>query len=261
MPTQSGVGQKEKLAIIIPYRNRRKHLDELLPRLEAYCKNYEFKIFIIEQANSLPFNKGLLLNAGFIESEKFDYWAFNDVDYFPLDVDYSYQPGVTHLAYHVEEYDWKLAHNRFMGGVFLTDREGYMSINGFPNEYWGWGDEDNEIFDRYEMLGIPVQRRKGWYRSLKHDRYSHSGLERENSAYRKRLRERFEDNQFIDGYANAKYIKVSERALSENTVHVKVDFEINREIQTRKRSIIKNDVRFKLGSMKRRIFRKLKRKK
>ncbi len=248
--------QKKRLAIVIPFRNRQKHLDELLPRLEEYCSDFDFKIFVVEQANSLPFNKGILLNIGFKESEDFDYWAFNDVDYYPEEADYSYAPGVAHLAYYVDEYGWQLAHNRFMGGVFITDRPSYMRINGFPNEYWGWGDEDNEIYDRYEMVNIPVVRRKGRYRSLKHDRYSHPGLERENNDYRQHLKERYKNGQFVDGYGNLKYRKVSEHKISEHGVLIKADFDLNRKIETSTLSIIIKDIRFKLGTLKRRILGK-----
>ena len=82
-----------KLAIIVPYRDRASHLEVFVPYMQEYLKDYEYKIFVIEQIDSKPFNRGKLLNVGakIAIKEGFDYFALHDVDMLPLKgVDYSY---------------------------------------------------------------------------------------------------------------------------------------------------------------------------
>ena len=55
---------KNKLAIIIPYRDRASHLEVFVPYMQEYLKDYDYKIFVIEQSDSKPFNRGKLLNVG-----------------------------------------------------------------------------------------------------------------------------------------------------------------------------------------------------
>jgi len=34
--------------------------------------------------------------------------------------------------------------------VSSLSKEQFLKINGFPNNYWGWGGEDDDIFNRFE---------------------------------------------------------------------------------------------------------------
>ena len=56
-----------KLAIVVPYRDRREHLDIFLPHIQSFLKdkNIDYKIFVIEQSDSKPFNYGKLCNSAF----------------------------------------------------------------------------------------------------------------------------------------------------------------------------------------------------
>jgi hypothetical protein len=77
----------KKLSIVVPYRDRKSHLDNFIPYMEKFLSDDEidYNIFIIEQFDDKPFNRAKLLNIGFKESEGFDYFAFHDVDMLPLD--------------------------------------------------------------------------------------------------------------------------------------------------------------------------------
>lgn len=76
-----------KLAIIVPYRNRPKQLEKFKTYLKQYLENrgYEYFIIVVEQADDKSFNRGKLLNVGFKEAvrRRCDYVVFHDVDMLP----------------------------------------------------------------------------------------------------------------------------------------------------------------------------------
>ena len=61
-----------KLAIIVPYRDREEHLARFVPHMDKFLseRNIKHKIFVIEQLNDRPFNRGWLLNVGYRIAEK-----------------------------------------------------------------------------------------------------------------------------------------------------------------------------------------------
>lgn len=162
----------EKLAIVVPFRNREQHLVKFVPHMEKFLKNEKipFEILIIEQGDNKEFNRAKLLNVGYAEFPDFDYYAFHDVDMLPVDSDYSYVDGPTHLASRAEQFDYKLPYDGYFGGVTLFDKESFVKINGYSNEYWGWGAEDDDVLLRCSIMGIGTFRKDCKYRSLSHER-------------------------------------------------------------------------------------------
>lgn len=140
----------EKLAIIVPFRNREEHLSQFVPHMEKFLDDEEidFRIIIVEQGDKKEFNRAKLLNIGYAEFPNFDYYAFHDVDMLPIDSDYSYVEGPTHLASRAEQFDYKLPYDGYFGGVTVFDRKSFIKINGYSNEYWGWGAEDDDVLLR-----------------------------------------------------------------------------------------------------------------
>jgi predicted glycosyltransferase involved in capsule biosynthesis len=118
--------------------------------METYLSEYTYQIFIIEQCDNKPFNRGKLLNIGYkIACEhQCDYFVFHDVDMLPYKVDYSYTDKPLHLATHLQENDYETTFFDYFGGVTLFNKEDFATINGYSNEYWGWGFEDDDLLIR-----------------------------------------------------------------------------------------------------------------
>ena len=149
---------KNKLAIIVPYRDRQSHLEVFVPYMEEYLKDYDYKIFVIEQNDSKPFNRGKLLNIGtrIAIKEGFDYFALHDVDMLPLkNVDYSYPETPVHL---ISKVDKEVPFVDYFGGVTLFNVHDYKLVNGYSNEYWGWGFEDDDLLYRCIQRNIPLDK-------------------------------------------------------------------------------------------------------
>ena len=81
----------DRLAVIVPYRNRKKQLEKFIDHTSKYLSNRDFEYYIIvaEQADDKEFNRGKLLNIGFKEAVKrrCDYVVFHDVDMLPEKVE------------------------------------------------------------------------------------------------------------------------------------------------------------------------------
>ena len=46
-------------------------------------------------------------------------------------------------------------YDQYFGGVTLFPIEVFEMINGYSNEYWGWGFEDDDLFKRCIDKGVP----------------------------------------------------------------------------------------------------------
>lgn len=210
----------KKLAIVVPFRNRDEHLSQFVPHMEKFLKdeNIPFEILIIEQGDKKEFNRAKLLNIGYAEFPDFDYYAFHDVDMLPVDSDYSYVKGPTHLASRAEQFDFKLPYDGYFGGVTLFDKESFLKINGYSNEYWGWGAEDDDVLLRCSIMGIGTFRKDCKYRSLSHERKIDSVPYWTNVN---RLRS-FQSNPTPeaisrDGISTLKYKKTGETVISDSS--------------------------------------------
>lgn len=77
-----------KIAIIVPYRDRLRNLELFLRNIHPFLSKQPiyYGVFIVEPVANLTFNKGIAMNAGYLEALKVDQWdcfIFHDVDLLP----------------------------------------------------------------------------------------------------------------------------------------------------------------------------------
>jgi hypothetical protein len=65
---------RHRLAIIVPFKNRENNLKYFLNHMHSFLQKQEleYQIYVVEQFNDQLFNKGVLMNAGFLEIMNFD---------------------------------------------------------------------------------------------------------------------------------------------------------------------------------------------
>jgi hypothetical protein len=220
----------EKLAIIVPYRDREEHLRRFLPAMKSsdFLEGIDYEILIVEQEDGKPFNRGKLLNVGAIQAHTASYYCFHDVDMLPIVSDYSYVDVPTHLAAEAEQFEFKLPYQGYFGGVTLFDKHSFIKVNGYSNDYWGWGAEDDDIMFRCVSKGVKATRKNGRYRSLSHDRKIVQDLYSENLKKFFGFKnggigtEATQEKIGSDGLSTLEYEVLEEKKISDRVTHIKV---------------------------------------
>lgn len=81
---------RDRVAIVIPFRDRKQHVPILLKNLHPFLmrQQIDYGIFLVEQSSDGSFNRAKLMNVGYVEALKLYEWdcfVFHDVDLLPLD--------------------------------------------------------------------------------------------------------------------------------------------------------------------------------
>jgi hypothetical protein len=152
-----------KLGIIVPYRDRYFDLVEFKSHITKHLSDsgINYYLIIVEQDDEKSFNRGKLLNIGTIYAKKLgcDYVVFHDLDMLPEEVDYSYSDIPLHLATNLigtEDFN-RIVFDQYFGGVTLFPIKTFEEINGYSNNYWGWGYEDDDLLHRCSHYKIPLE--------------------------------------------------------------------------------------------------------
>jgi hypothetical protein len=150
-----------KLGVCVPYRNREEHLHTFVPKVGKYLKEQgiDFHIYFCHQDDSKLFNRGATKNiaAKHAFEEGCDYIVWHDIDMIP-DVDggadYSYpQDNPRHIATQISQMEYQLKYHEYFGGAVVFTKEQVEKTNGYSNEYWDWGMEDDDLFWRCHKEG------------------------------------------------------------------------------------------------------------
>ena len=150
-----------EIIIIVPYRNRKKQLENFKIKMKKYMDtnkfNSTYKIFFVHQNDDRPFNRGAMKNLGFLTCKRLyphNYknisFVFQDIDTIPIykDINFKTTKGIVKDFYGVF---WALH------GLFSISGHDFEKIKGFPN-FWYWGMEDNAIYDKCINHKIKIDR-------------------------------------------------------------------------------------------------------
>lgn len=154
---------EHKLGIVVPYRDRPNQLKTFTERI-ADSIDLPYELIIVEQVDDKEFNRGKLLNIGFMKAVSLDcdYVVFHDIDMIPIKADYSYSDIPVHL---ISEFNLPDGVSRelfddYFGGVTLFPTNIFKQINGYTNEYFGWGFEDDNLLLRCKENHIKLDSKK-----------------------------------------------------------------------------------------------------
>lgn len=166
---------RQRLVVIIPYRDRINHLWILLRHLHPFlqAQHRDYCIVLSEQSDSGRFNRAKLMNTGFLESRKHEHFknrslvpdcfVFQDVDLIPEDLRLLYgcfRNRSIHLCDKVDKFEYVTQYAAGFtfssGGAVAIHRDQYELVNGHPNSIFGWGGEDHEMASRLRYSDFEI---------------------------------------------------------------------------------------------------------
>ncbi|XP_054685459.1 beta-1,4-galactosyltransferase 4 [Grus americana] len=224
----------QRVAIVIPHRNREKHLLYLLDHLHPFLQRQQldYGIYVIHQAGNTKFNRAKLLNVGYLEALKeanWDCFIFHDVDLVPENDFNIYmcdrQPK--HLVVGRNNTGYRLRYQGYFGGVTALTRDQFSKVNGFSNNYWGWGGEDDDLRIRVEMQKMRVVRPSAdiaRYTMIFHKR-DHGN---EENGERMKLLRQVSKTWKTDGLNSCSYKLLS---VEHNPLYVNITVDFSRELK------------------------------
>jgi len=172
MSSKNNLNLESKTAIIIPFRDlekeqkRSEQLRKLVNYMSNYLNNKNYKIFVIEQSDDgRKFNRGQLLNIGFQYAEKEGYnnFIFHDVDLLPSEElkEFYIKPPTNKPVHIAAVWDRYNQNPNYFGGIVSFNDIMFNTINGYPNNFWGWGGEDDELYKRTKKFYNIYKPQKG----------------------------------------------------------------------------------------------------
>ena len=116
--------------------------------LKSHLIDTKYELIVVKQGDDRLFKRGNLFNVGVLHStNKTDYFIFQDLDLLPMNgTDYSFNDeGPVAMAARMCNYfsktECKTARYVGLGGVAMVSKRLIYMVNGFSNQFWGWGAE------------------------------------------------------------------------------------------------------------------------
>ena len=226
---QTPLVEKHRLTILIPFREkisdkksqgsgREKNLREWLEYMSSFLK-MPADVIIVEQSQEGTFNKGFLFNVGFKESQNSDYFVLHDADQIPENPsnDYAFKKRPTHLLTSTSQWNYNKGPSGNVGGALMITRQKYQEINGYSNNFGGWGREDDNMALRLQKHGgyDSLPPKIGRYKELKHPRVL--GLDKTEQFHKNVAN----THDFSSGLSDLRYETISTTSQRHGSLDVK----------------------------------------
>ncbi|XP_049875176.1 beta-1,4-galactosyltransferase 1-like [Pectinophora gossypiella] len=217
---------KYSTAIIVPYRDRAEQLRGFLVYMHTFLhyQRIHYRIYVVEQIDTKPFNRAKLLNIGAKAAIKagFPCLILHDVDLLPLRPANLYmctkQPR--HMSSSINKFRFVLPYVNLFGGVVAILSKQFQTINGMSNEYFGWGGEDDDLFMRLEDHDLKLCRFDP--EISKYHMSIHSSQQKGEEI--KKLLSSAKERMSTDGLNSLKYAEVA-TVMHPLFTHIMVDLE------------------------------------
>lgn len=216
----------KNVAIIFPYRdqviqNRSEHLRKTL----EYYKNLNLPnidFYIIEQGNDKKFNRGVLLNAGHDLIKKSGKNYSNEIHH-----DIDVQPDSTLIKYFYSDnvIACKRAfYQNFFGTLSVMPINIMDKVNGYSNNFWGWGVEDDNLSSRLKHHGVPVYNADPYITRLVELPHKNAWELDIVNPERHVVDEKDKAEGYASGLADLKYNVISVENLNDRATKYTIDF-------------------------------------
>jgi hypothetical protein len=228
--------ESDHVFIIVPFRENKEK--ERGPQLEEFIKIFgsnrnrdpwkKFHVIIVEQSNDgKKFNRGALLNIGAKLAGTMGATSLilHDVDLLPDKSILPYYSAYPTDPIHIGGI-WrrKYKHERFLGAILHISLTQFAKANGFPNNFYGWGGEDDVLGDRMLKKGIDTFYRPDFtdkgITELIHEHVGDNPTLVVENKFIKRMKD---DGK--DGLFQTKYKKIGMETLAHNAWKLTVDLE------------------------------------
>ncbi|XP_068627788.1 beta-1,4-galactosyltransferase 2-like [Battus philenor] len=152
-------------AIIVPYRDKAELLRTFLVHMHSFLRrqHIHYRIYVVEQLDSRPYNRAKLINIGAITAINAGYpcLILHDVDMLPLTPAnvYACTKNPRHMWSSNNKFSWRvtkfvLAYSNVFGGAIAILAKQFRDINGMSNKYFGVSGEDDDLYERLEAFNL-----------------------------------------------------------------------------------------------------------
>lgn len=100
---------------------------------------------------------------------------------------------------------YRLPYPTLVGGIQAISKDHFIKINGYSNKFYGWGGEDDNLFERFVLKGLRLSRPKSTIGRYKMNKIGHYRSDQLNKA-NYYLLGKYRPRSSLDGLNRIKYL-------------------------------------------------------